>query len=382
MEKSIEKKKRKLTLNKLLLWANFFSILLLFLSYVAVSFSPEKVGYLVLLGLAYPVFLLVNIVFIIVWMFRRRRFVILSLFAILLGFNFLTDFFNFSLGNEVSEVQDSRLEIMTYNVHLFGLYDESDNAKKRNRIFDVLKGEAPDILCFQEFFHSDQKYYFTTRDSLIRFLPTKYYHERYTHARNGRNYFGVALFSKYPIVNKGYIPFESDVNNFCIYADIKYNGDTIRVYNAHLQSIRFKPEDYAFVEDNKNQEKIETGVKRIAVRLKKAFEKRQEQVEKIVASIKLSKHPVVLCGDFNDPPVSYTYNVLSEYLKDSFIEAGSGIGNTYNGAFPSFRIDYILHSEEFKTLDYRTVHEKLSDHYPVVVGLTLNRNSTNNTTNQ
>ncbi len=382
MEQVAEKKKRKITLNKILLWANFFSILLLFLSYAAVSFSPEKVGYLVLLGLAYPVILLVNIIFIIVWMFRRRRFVILSLFAILLGFNFLTDFFNFSLGNEVSETEDSRLEIMTYNVHLFGLYDESDNEKKRNQIFDVLKGEAPDILCFQEFFHSDQKYYFTTRDSLIRFLPTKYYHERYTHARNGRNYFGVALFSKYPIINKGYIPFESDVNNFCIYADIKYNGDTIRVYNAHLQSIRFKPEDYAFVEDNKNQEKIETGVKRIAVRLKKAFEKRQEQVEKIVASIKMSKYPVVLCGDFNDPPVSYTYNVLSEYLKDSFTEAGSGIGNTYNGAFPSFRIDYVMHSEEFKTLDYRTVHENLSDHFPVVVGLTLNQKSTNNAANQ
>lgn len=382
MEQVAEKKKRKITLNKILLWANFFSILLLFLSYAAVSFSPEKVGYLVLLGLAYPVILLVNIIFIIVWMFRRRRFVILSLFAILLGFNFLTDFFNFSLGNEVSETEDSRLEIMTYNVHLFGLYDETDNEKKRNQIFDVLKGEAPDILCFQEFFHSDQKYYFTTRDSLIRFLPTKYYHERYTHARNGRNYFGVALFSKYPIINKGYIPFESDVNNFCIYADIKYNGDTIRVYNAHLQSIRFKPEDYAFVEDNKNQEKIETGVKRIAVRLKKAFEKRQEQVEKIVASIKMSKYPVVLCGDFNDPPVSYTYNILSEYLKDSFTEAGSGIGNTYNGAFPSFRIDYVMHSEEFKTLDYRTVHENLSDHFPVVVGLTLNQKSTNNTANQ
>lgn len=382
MEAIEEKKKKRITLNKILLWSNFLCIFILFLSYVAVSFSPETVGYLVLLGLAYPVILLFNIVFIIVWMFRKRRFMLLSLVAILLGFNFLTDFFNFSLGQEISEENTDRLEVMTYNVHLFGLYDETDNVRKRNQIFDVLKGESPDVLCFQEFFHSDQKNYFTTRDSLIRFLPTKYYHERYTHARNGRNYFGVALLSKYPIINKGFIPFESDVNNFCIYADIKYKGDTIRIYNAHLQSIRFKPEDYAFVEDNKNQEKIETGVKRIAVRLKKAFEKRQEQVEKIVESVRSSKHPVVLCGDFNDPPVSYTYNVLSEYLKDSFTEAGSGIGNTYNGAFPSFRIDYVMHSEEFRTLDYRTVHENLSDHFPVVVGLALKNGPSNNTSHE
>lgn len=371
MEKQEIKPKRRITLNKVLLWANFVVILLLFLSYAAVSFSPDKVGYLVLLGLGYPVLLLVNIIFVIVWMFRRRRFMILSLVAILSGFNFLTDFFNFSFGQEVSELAGKRLEVMTYNVHLFGLYDAEDNVRKRDQIFDVLKGEAPDILCFQEFFHSDRKNYFTTRDSLIRFLPTKYYHERYTHAKNGRNYFGVALFSKYPIINKGYIPFESDVNNFCIYADIKYGSDTIRVYNAHLQSIRFKPEDYAFVEDNKNKENLETGIRRIAVRLKNAFEKRQEQVEKIVTSIQTSKHPIILCGDFNDPPVSYTYNLLSGYLKDSFSECGSGIGNTYNGSFPSFRIDYIMHSDDFRTVDYRTVHENLSDHFPVVAGLEL-----------
>lgn len=356
---------------RILLYLNGVAILLLLLSYLPQHFSPETLGYISLLGLAYPFLLLLNIFFIIYWLFRKTRFIILSGLAILIGFSQLTDFFRFSIGTDVSDENENRFEVMTFNAHLFGLYDKENSTDRRDKIFQVLKGESPDLICFQEFFHSDNKGYFTTKDSLLKFLPTKYFHERYTHATNGRNYFGVALFSKYKIINKGFIPFESDVNNFCIYADILVNGDTIRVYNAHLQSIRFKPEDYAFVEDNRNKEELKTGVSRIAERLKIAFQKRQSQVEKVAESIDLCRHPVVLCGDFNDPPASYTYGTFSDLLEDSFLEQGSGIGNTYNGAFPSFRIDYVFHSSDIKTLDYRTIKEDLSDHYPIVVGLEL-----------
>lgn len=368
-QENIPKKKKRITLNKVLLVLNLCVILFLLLSYLCTQIPPSSLGYLTLLGLAYPVLLLLNILFPFIWFFRRKRFMILSLIAIAIGYNHFTDFINFSLGKEASEIDSDRVEVMTFNVHLFGLYDGEENIKKRNKIFDLLKGESPDILCFQEFFHSDRVGYFVTRDSLIEFLPTKYYHERYTHANNGRNYFGVALFSKYPIINRGFIPFENDVNNFCIYADLKCNGDTIRVYNAHLQSIRFKPEDYAFVDENKNKEELKTGTLRIAGRLKRAFEKRQEQVDKVAASIEACKYPIVLCGDFNDPPTSYTYETFTDLLIDSFKECGSGIGNTYNGVFPSYRIDYVLHSKEWKAVDYRTVKADLSDHFPVVVGL-------------
>ncbi len=370
-----QKQRRRLTLNKFLLWLNFVLVIVTFLSYAGVSFSPSKMGYLTVVGLSYPLILAANIFFILIWMFRKRRFMVFSFFAILMGTTFLLDFINFSFGIDAASEDWNGLEVMTYNVHLFGLYDKDGSEEKRDEIFDLLKGESPDVLCFQEFFHSDQKGYFTTKDSLLKFLPTKYFHARYTHAKNGRNYFGVAMFSKYPIINKGFIPFESDVNNFCIYADIKYQGDTIRVYNAHLQSIRFKPEDYAFVDENKNKEKLDAGVKRIAWRLKKAFEKREEQVKKVVESVASCKHPVLLCGDFNDPPVSFTYGLLSQHLDDSFKSCGSGIGNTYNGAFPSFRIDYILHNKDFRADYYRSVKNKLSDHYPVVAGFTLLKNS-------
>lgn len=352
-----------------MLYANFVAILFLLVSFIIPQFKPSSIGYLALLGLGFPVILLINILFITFWLFRRPRFIILSGLAILIGLPVVTDFFRFSLGEDAVDEEDDLIEVMTFNAHLFGVYDKENSTEKRDEIFEILKGESPDIICFQEFFHSDRKGYFTTKDSLLKFLPTKYYHERYTHAVNGRNYFGVALFSKYKIINKGFIPFESDVNNFCIYADVVIKKDTVRVYNAHLQSIRFKPEDYAFVEDNKNQEELKTGITRIAQRLKIAFQKRQTQVEKVAESIKICRYPVILCGDFNDTPVSYTYDTFSDLLKDSFSEQGSGIGNTYNGAFPSFRIDYIFHSDTLQTDYYRTIKEDVSDHYPVVAGM-------------
>lgn len=289
---------------------------------------------------------------------------LLSITAFLIGWNHFTDFFQISFPNKKKEGQ-KELSVMTYNVHLFGYYDEKSSFQTRNRIFDVLEKEQADVVCFQEFYHTDRKGVFETRDTLLKFLPNKYYHERFTHAMSKKQYFGVALFSKYPIIKKGHVPFANDPNNFCIYADLKVKGDTVRVYNAHLQSIRFKPEDYALVDGNKNQEQLETGGKRIARRLTSAFVKREEQVERLIQSIEDCPYKVVLCGDFNDTPVSYAYEALTDELKDSFIEAGSGVGNTYIGVFPSFRIDYILHSKEMESIKYKTIPDKLSDHHAV-----------------
>lgn len=294
---------------------------------------------------------------------------LISLITFFIGWNHFTNFFQLSLSSKKAP-SPQELKVLTYNVRLFGYYNTKKPIENRNAIFKVLEKEQADVICFQEFYHNEKKGVFSTRDTLLKFLPNKYYHERFTHALTGKQYFGVALFSKYPIINKGSVPFSNDPNNFCIYADLKVGGDTIRVYNAHLQSIRFKPEDYALMEGNKNQEHLEQGGKRIVRRLIRAFTKREEQVERVLKDIQRSPYKVILCGDFNDPPTSYTYGTFSKVLNDSFIEAGKGIGNTYIGVFPSFRIDYILHSKEMKAVDYQTLPEELSDHHAITARLT------------
>jgi len=362
--KTTDNKQKKSRTNWFILLLNSVAALGLLLTYIAAAFPPSKLGYLALFGLAYPFILVVNLLFIPYWFFKKRSYTLLSLLIVLLGFNHFTAFFQINLPVQQNE-SANRLKVLTYNVHVFDVFDKKEGAQTRDSIFDVLNREQADVVCFQEFYQSEKSKKYPTRDTLLKFLPSKNYHERYTHAIAGQQYFGVVTLSRYPIIRKGFVPFATDVNNFCIYVDIVKEKDTIRVYNAHLQSIRFKPEDYDLAKGKTEQDEIDDASKRIARRLKNAFIKREEQVDRIAASMRACPYRIILCGDFNDPPVSYTYTTLTDQLSDSFTSCGNGIGNTYIGAFPSFRIDYILHSPSLKAIDYETLSEELSDHHAV-----------------
>ena len=136
----------------------------------------------------------------------------------------------------------------------------------------------------------------------------------------------------------------------------------------HLQSIAFSKDDYKYIDDLQNDvetEDIEHS-KSIINRLKRAYIKRAKQAELIHASIASSPYPVIVCGDFNDTPASYAKNKIATDLEDAFVESGNGFGRSYIGKFPSFRIDYILHSKEFESYHFRTIKEEYSDHYPIV----------------
>jgi len=367
-----EKLKRKSRTNWLVLLVNVAVIIGLFLSYLAAHIPPKSFGYFSLSGLVYPHLLALNLGFILYWLFKKRKHALYSIAAILIGFTHLTDFYVVGFSTPKKQNETHELKVLTYNVRLFNIYQWNKDPKIRENIFNQLKEINADVICFQEFFQSERPDFYETRDTLIQFLSTKFYHERYTHATNGRDFFGVAIFSKYPIVNKGMIPFESDVNNFCIYTDIKVKDDTVRVYDAHLASIRLQYEDYDLLDQNANNEDVEQGSKRIAGRLYKGYQRRQPQVEKIIKDIKSCPHPAVLCGDFNDTPVSYCYESFTDVLNDSFKEAGQGVGNTYVGfenfmvnVLPCFRIDYIMHSDSLRSINYKTHKEEFSDHHAV-----------------
>jgi endonuclease/exonuclease/phosphatase family metal-dependent hydrolase len=259
---------------------------------------------------------------------------------------------------------------MTYNVKSFDLYNWSQNVNSRDEMMDIIKQEAPDVLCLQEFFTRDQE----KMDNLKRVINLLeengyHYHFEETIRRKEINYWGLATFSRFPITGKGRIPFEGEdiLLNGAMYSDLDVNGKTIRVYNVHLQSIHFRREDYAYIEQFAAEKVPEMeGTRKIAARLKWAFQKRAVQAKDLAERVEASPHPVIVCGDLNDPPVSYTYQVISNGLTDPFQEVGNGIGKTYKGPFPSFRIDHILVDESIIPVSYRTIPETWSDHYPVV----------------
>lgn len=352
---------------RLLRYLNYLLILGLILSYLSVYINPEKIWIFAFFGLGYPFLLLANIAFIIFWISKRKRFVLIPILAILLGWNFLSSFIQipFKTEKRTSEIENT-FKILSYNVRLFDLYDWRDESKNTTgEIFEYINNENPDIICFQEFYTKNKNQ--LTEKYILGSLNRKYYyHIDYTIENEDYNY-GIATFSRFPILNKGKIQFNNSSNS-SIYTDILVNKDTIRVFNNHLQSIRFNKDNYSFISNSKslNEDERMKEIKDISFRLRDAFIKRAGQSKIVSKHVKNSPFPVFICGDFNDVPVSYTYHVISKNLNDSFKEAGKGIGNTYLGKFPSFRIDYILYSNRIECLDFDIQKVKLSDHYPVI----------------
>ena len=130
-----------------------------------------------------------------------------------------------------------------------------------------------------------------------------------------------------------------------------------------------KKKDYVFIDNPQisDQEKFVEGSISILKQIKRGASIRSAQVDELSASIENCRYPIIVCGDFNDPPFSYAYSTISRHLHDSYLEKGKGFGISYKGSFIPYRIDYILHSDYFECLKYSMVRKKLSDHYPIVV---------------
>lgn len=348
---------------KLVFFLNLLFILFLVLAYFSIYFNPGIFWWIAIFGLLFPISLIANLIFVVFWLFVKKLNALYSGIAILLGLFYFLDFF--ALHPFPEKAPENSVKIMSYNVRLFDLYNWNKNKETKAEIFDFLAEENPAIICFQEFYENRGEYgkNFKTTSVLVEILDAKNHHEKYTHKMEGDQYFGVATFTKYPIVHKGYVPFDQEETNACIFTDIKIGEDTIRVYNTHMGSIRFNADDYKYFGDEDTQFKSNRkSGERILGRLKQAYKKRVSQAEKIINHCKHSPYRVVICGDFNDIPISYTYHQFEEHYKDAFLESGFGIGKTYIGKIPSYRIDYIWLDESISAYEFEVHKEELSDH--------------------
>ena len=356
---------------RLVLVVNLAFALLLLLSQLSPYFKPTAFWPLEILAISYPFILLPNLFFIIYWILKKHRFAFISAAVILIGYDKLSLLYKPELFSVDIRQPNHAVKIMSYNVRLFDLYNWTGNLKTRAQMFNVIRREQPDILCLQEYYHED-KGPFNNNDTLKQILGHKYAHIAYGITLRKTQHWGLATFTHHRIVNKGYLFFEEGKTNFGIYTDILFEGDTVRIYNIHLQSNHLRNEDYRFLEqpDSGSNEQIANNVRRLGRRLKKAAIKRTEQVEELYAHMEASPYPYILCGDFNDPPFSYSYHRLSDNLTDAFMESGKGFGITYRGTFPPYRIDFILHKDYFRTRRFLRLNDNHSDHFPIVAWLT------------
>jgi endonuclease/exonuclease/phosphatase family metal-dependent hydrolase len=315
-------------------------------------------------GLAYPFLVIINLAFVLFWWWRRNRIALISAVIILAGCGNLGRYFQVSAGKKLNG--NKQFSLLTYNVRLFNHYEWQKGSFVGDSILKFIANQKPDIVCLQEFItlESTQNLNQAHIDSLLSDLPEK--HILYTSRSGAGANYGIAMYTRFPIVNRGDVLFKDSYNSG-MFTDVVYGDDTLRIFNVHLQSVRLMKNNYRLLDSLAlNFPQMDMGeVRDISGRLKKGYIKRAMQVDILSGAIKQSPYPVIVCGDFNDTPVSYTYHQLRGDLKDAFIISGRGVGNTYRGNFPSYRIDFIFHSRSLHSENYHSDKINLSDHYPI-----------------
>jgi len=361
-------------INTIFLALNVIAIFCLLSAYLANFLNPKVYFLSALNGLFYPFILGANVLFVIFWLFKKWKYCFFSLITLFIGISSFQRFCQLT-GNDVPSGNDSLVKVLSYNVQVFGIYG---NNNQKSDILNFLREEKPDIACFQEYCQNSNPANKNTATPQIKdTLQAKNYYLHLPLSR-GDYRFGMAIFSHFPIVGKGSISFEDAKTNHAMYADMLIHNDTIRVYNVHFQSIHFGAEDYLFAQqatsntDISNEEWKENGI-RILRKIRSGFKKRASQVDTVVKHIENSPYKVIVCGDFNDTPWSYTYKQIYNLLDDSFVKSGRGIGNTMTiNKLLSFRIDYIFHDESFNSYGHTVGKINASDHYPIYTYVDLN----------
>ena len=372
----------KKILYRILLFINLIFAAGLLLSYMSVYVNPSIFWPVAFFGLVYPFLLLANVLFMIMWLVRLKKEFLISLIIILLGWGYIKRVVSFqgkSLDKETMETiidtdgsdieNKTNINLLSYNVRLFNIFNQSKDKNAGEKILELISGKNPDLCCLQELYIDNEKG--ISLEELTKNLSlTPYSNIVWANKIGKKEYYGIATFSKFPMVNKGAIRYP-DSKNISIYSDIVIAEDTLRIYNNHLQSVRFKKRNIDFLEnlDLQSEEETILELRDISSRLKNAYIKRAEQADILSEHIRNSPYRVIVCGDFNDTPVSYVYRKIKGDLNDAFTLSGRGLGNTYSGTFPKVRIDYIFYSDEFSVFNFRTTKVEYSDHYPVSCSL-------------
>ncbi len=352
----------KKILYKALLAVNIIFALTLLISYLAVHISPETFAAPAFFGLAYPYLLLINIIFVITWLALLRWEALLSVLVIVLGLNHFSNYIQLS---KPKGDKKGTFKVLSYNVRLFNYFENKKDRNSENQVFDFLKTRDADIICLQEFYINDNP------DIAIERMKGLLGGEYYSHIKllkSGKSrYYGIATFSRFPIVRKGDIVHPGS-SSLTIYTDIVIQRDTFRVYNNHLQSFRLKRMEKSFIEEITTPDDNQTigEMKNLSVSLKTGFVRRAIQAQVLKENIDRSPYPVIVLGDFNDTPVSYTYRKIRKGLHDSFVTSGYGAGFTYKGNYPPNRIDYILYDNNLVCTYFEIIKVGYSDHYPII----------------
>ena len=344
--------------------AAVFSVVFLTFCSLSVYINPESCQYVTFFCLLFPLWLALSLMLTLITLFFNRRLALILFVAICCNFPSIRNYcpLNFPVSTDDSNGQT--LKVMSYNVQGFGLEDKGEKSLDAFRAF--LDTCDADIVSFQE--GSFKKIV----DSCL-ITPSKKNYPFFMKNKGVYWHSWVGMFSKYPILS--YETIDTTGNNICCAFKVELaHGDTLIVVNAHMPSLKLSADERLLLKDAVDvvhEDNNEAGVSSLISSVCAAGKLRSYQVENICNYLQLHKgENIILTGDFNDTPVSYAHQRISDYLQDCFKAVGNGVGRTFNKDALYVRIDNIFTSEWWKpiTIEVRNdVH--LSDHYPIVCTL-------------
>ncbi len=330
--------------------------------------SPTAYPLMGFAALASPYFIPLLLLCIFFWLFAKPIFSLIPLVTLLIGYQQINVFFAFQLRAGFTQAKKkNHIRIINWNIQGFNGLTTNKNSKKliRNEVAESIAKLNGDIVCLQEFNNSKN-----TNNIALFNEKYPYYFFSKDYTKNNGYSSGNIIFSKYPIIHSQKINYPKAES--LIYVDIVIKNDTIRVYTTHLQSFKFKKDDYDNLEKITDQnEDAVMASKNIFRKMNPAFKRRATQADIIKSEMKKSLYRSIICGDFNDVPNSYTYFTIKGNKQDAFLKKDFGIGRTYIALAPTLRIDYILADPQFDIHQFDMVDEGLSDHIMLVTDLQL-----------
>ncbi|MCR5198938.1 MAG: endonuclease/exonuclease/phosphatase family protein [Prevotella sp.] len=334
---------------------------------VAVAYSdrldPIAHPVLACAGMVFPIFLVANLVVLLLWLMVKWRRVWIPIAAFVLAFPSIRIFMPLHTSSEAPE---GCIKVLSYNVAAYGGNYRYNQAM--DTIFGYLKQQKADIVCFQE-------------DMTVKFNPVEHFPELYPY--NDTVHVtppgyplinAVGIHSRFPIIRRERISYESLANGSVAFF-LQIGADTVIVVNNHLESTHLSTDDRqrykAMMRGDMDRASTKEETRLILDKLSKAMAQRAEQAKAVSRYIEQHRgYPLIVCGDFNDTPISYVRRTIAQGLTDCYVDTGNGLGLSYNQRGFNFRIDHIMCSSHFKPYNCY-VDDKMdaSDHYPIICWL-------------
>lgn len=359
----------KKLLTKILIALNVIIILGMLVTGFAFYLTPVTWGWLAEAGYGYGIPLILNLVMIAVWVFFRLRYVFIPLLGMVVCYYPTMSFCPINMSQTAPE---DCIKVMSYNTLSFGAPGDPENGispnDARRMMIEYIKAQNCDIVCLQE------ATLWPGREEEIREgIQDQLPHIDTIMSKRENT---VTIFSRYPIVRKERIEYESQGNVSGAFT-VLVNGKEVVVVNNHLETNALSPEEKesfsTVVHGEHGKKAIARESKFILSKLTNAAKKRAPQAEAVASFIRMHKNkPLIVCGDFNDIPLSYAHYTIARDITDCYTATGLGTGVSYNKNSMPVRIDNIMCSEHFTPYDCKVQTDiTLSDHYPITCLLKL-----------